>query len=122
MLFYSVYLTHTHFAWYETEGTLPLLKQKPCTKSQASTIREHVHEREILDIQCLTSNNFDLQMGHTKPAAQLTSPCLGAAWEEFSPWFSRESLFLQALQWSLKYLEVVEVFERSVTVVLADMV
>lgn len=87
-------LTHTHCLWYETEGTLPLLKQKPFTKRQASTMHEHVHERgtEIfLGIECLTSTNFDLQMGHTKPAAQLTSLCLGAAWEEVFSWFNRES-------------------------------
>lgn len=69
-------------------------KRAPCV--------EHGHEREIfLGTQCLTSNNFDLQMGHTKPAAQFTSLCLGAAGEEVFPWFSRESeagFVLQALQ------------------------
>lgn len=56
-------------------------------------MHEHVHERctEILGIECLTSPNFDLQMGHTKPAAELTSLCLGAAWEEIFPWFNRDS-------------------------------
>lgn len=57
-------------------------------------MHEHVHERDaevFLGIECLTSSNFDLQMAHTKSAAQLTSLCLGAAWEEVFPWFSRES-------------------------------
>lgn len=88
MLFYGMCLKHTHCVEHETERTLPLLVEKPCTtERQVSTIHECVHERYMetfLGVECWMPTNFDLQVGHTKPAGTINPSVSG--------WFLGRSL------------------------------